>query len=70
MLQNTLLGLHVTKYVIIMYIVRSVTSIYTIVPQLMGHLKRIYELRLNTRQGIQIGKRCCVEFIEELILLL
>jgi hypothetical protein len=35
MLQNTLLGLLVTKYLIMMYIVRSVTSIYIIVPQLM-----------------------------------
>ena len=53
-----------------MYIVRSVTSIYTIVPQLMGHLKGICKLRLNARQGIQISKRGCVEFIEELRLLL
>ena len=70
MLQNTLLGLLVTKYLIMMYIVRSVTSIYTIVPQLMGHLKGICKLRLNARQGIQISKRGCVEFIEELRLLL
>jgi len=52
------------------YIVRNVTSIYTTTPQVMGHLKGMCKLRPNTRQGIQISKRCCVEFIEELRLLL